>query len=193
MPDNIDFIEPKEVSQIFAEIEAAKESFHRALSDFRKIPIAAVTHQQFITLNASIRALPPSLRVGAVDTILETIRLGHVSLADLPEEDVRWVLSRIKKNWIRIIEKGIENVSVVELLEDAENGFEERRRALERALQDKAKSRETITKAVTGALEALTGAGLVSYDVMSMIVDRDPSRTTSVFAGLTLFWAGVRR
>lgn len=176
----------------FARVDSALEQFERAFETFKKQPIAHVAHDQFVRLNTAIRALPPSLRPSAIDKLLSSIRRGHFMLRDVPPNDLADILSKLKDKWLRVVEAGAENVSLHEMLTAVEEVVRKQREELQAATQTKLLSSQRQTKIIKDGLEVLTGAGFITADLWAASLAPNPATMTSVVAGFTMFWRGIR-
>ena len=179
-----------EIEKLFQQVEEARDAFHLALTEFRTTPLSLVAHHEFRTMNSKILALPTSLRESAIEKLLKSIRQGHIYFNSLPPEDADMILDRIRTNWLNILTAGIQNVTIQELVDDAERGYRERQEGLRHVTRESSSSSKGA--ALLRAGEALTGAGLIAEDVLHIITTPNPAKITSVFAGLAMFWRGVR-
>jgi hypothetical protein len=187
-----DPVAPEDIAKLFRDVEAAADDFRMALEDFRTKEISLITHAEFRRINNSIRALPESLRDGKIREIARALCTAHVWFLSLPSEDQDWVLNRIHANWASIIKTAAFRIRMTDLIEDAQRGFNERKEDLRSAAAAAKSTRVETRKALIGALESLTGAGLVVEDVFNLLTAPNPAKTASIFVGLTLFWRGTR-
>ena len=188
----MDAARDRDAEDIFARVEQALEVFDGALADFKKQPIAGIAHKEFVRLNSTIRALPRSLWAASIDKLIASVRRGHLMLRELPPQDLEDILTKLKEKWLQVVEAGAENISLHEMLASVEEAVERQREQLRQAQQTKALSSQSRNKLIKDGLEVLTGAGFITSDLLAASQLPIPATMTSISAGFTMFWRGLR-